>query len=80
MRESKKHNEEIRQVSKHLKEQMILCNASQKHKVFESVLQLVFEADKNSIEYLTTFHQVLGMSLKHTKLFSERVNVNMKRT
>jgi hypothetical protein len=77
---SKRHQDEIRAVSQKLKEQMILANATQKHKAFEAVLKLVFEADRTSIEYLNTFHSVLGVALQHTSLYSERVNVDMKRT
>jgi hypothetical protein len=71
--------EKIRTESQRLKEQMILANATQKHKEFEAVLALVFESDIRSIEYLSTFHSVLGMALEYSKMFSERVNVNMKR-
>ena len=79
-KESKAHQEKIRTASQRLKEQMILANATQKHKAFEAVLALVFESDRRSIEYLSTFHSVLGMALQHFKMFSERVNVDMKRT
>ena len=59
---------------------MILANATQKQKAFEAFLALALESDRRSIEYLSTFHSVLGMALQHSKMFSERVNVDMKRT
>lgn len=71
----------MRKSSQRLNEQMILANATQQeHKTFETVLTLFFESDSKSIQYLSTFHSVLGMALLHTKMFSERVNVDIKRT
>jgi hypothetical protein len=80
IKESGQHKEKLATASHRLKELMILANATQKHKAFEAVLQLVFECDRNSHEYLTAFHSVLGMALHHSKMYSERVNVDMKRT
>lgn len=76
---SRKYRDEIGTASQKMKEQMILAGASDKLKTFEAILQLAFETDKASIEYLSSFHTVLGMSLQHSKLFSEKVNVDMMR-
>lgn len=78
--ESKKHRELIHTKSKRLNEQIAFTNATQQHRLFESVLALVFEADSNAIECLSTFHSVFGLALQHSKMFSERVNVDLKRT
>jgi hypothetical protein len=78
--ECQKHREKIRFASQKLEEQITLANASQNCKSLEVLLAQVFESDMASIEYLTTFHTVFGMALRHTKMFSEQVNVNIKRT
>lgn len=80
VKKSRKRKAEIDEVSQKLMEQMILAGASGKHRVFEDVLQLAFQADGLSIDYLSSFHTVLGMALQHSKMFSERVNVDLKRT
>jgi hypothetical protein len=49
---NKEHQEKIRTAPQRLKEQIILANATQKHKAFKAVLALVFESDRHSIEYL----------------------------
>lgn len=79
-REAAAQHEKIKAASEGLKDQMILGNADQKYKALESVLDLALESDGRSIEYFSTFHSILGMALQYSKLFSERVNVDMKHT
>lgn len=74
-KESTEHQE-----SQRPNESMVLANAAQEHKAFEAVLALFAESDRNSIEYLTTFHTLLGIALQHSKMISEGVKVDVERT
>ncbi len=80
MKDSKKSQDVIKEVSVELNRQIILANAGKQQKVLEALLQSVFVADSASIEYLTTFSNVLRMSLEHTKKYSERVNFDLLQT
>ncbi len=75
--DSKAHEEKIKATSLKLSEQMHSANATHRHVSLETVLAFAFEADGNSIEYLTTFHSLLGMALHHTQMYSEDVNVEI---
>lgn len=79
-KESKIQEEKIKTATQRLKEMMIIANDAQKHKAFEAVLALVFESDRRSIEYFSTFHSILDLSVQHAKVFSERVNKNITYT
>lgn len=53
VKQSKKSCDDIAITSHQMKEQSTMAGSSSKHKAFKAILQLVFEADKFLIEYLT---------------------------
>lgn len=63
-----------------MKNLMLLASADGKKDQLNEILNLVFNADADSIKYLKSFAQMLSMSVNHIEQFSERINVDIKRT
>jgi len=80
IKKNRKSKEAIKAKGNEMKNFMLLASADRNKDKLNDILNLVFNADEDSIKYLRAFSQMLSMSVSHIEQFSEKINVDMKRT